>query len=278
MTTKNPITYISSFLSVQGGEVEFIRFGNGNKLLICFHGFGDNAELFKSIAPSLSQGYTVYAISLPYHGNTAWKESNFGVGDFIEIVEVIQKETGADRFSLMGYSMGGRVTLCLLEHFATQLDKVFLCASDGIRTHKIYNFSLMPTWYVRTAKLLVMIPAVLFGLVNFAYRFGFVSKFLFDFTNNHLATRKQRKRFFSCIHFFRHTTINLKDVQTLLNKHNIPVEMYFGIRDEVILLDGVKKFQHGLQNARLYELNKGHLLIDKDLDILLDEHLNTTIA
>lgn len=261
------------FLQVGHGQVAYLRFGHGPELLLCLHGFGDRAQLFEVLAPALQQRYTVYAIDLPFHGHTRWSRDYYTLDDLLEVVRTIMWKEGKQRISLMGYSMGGRLSLVLTEQLADKLDALYLCASDGIMTHRLYDITSLPDWYLQLFKGLLRVPSLFFRLARLAHRSGLLSKFLYDFTYNHFQSPQQRLRFFGTAQSSRRMAPHLDKVVELLNRHQVPVRMFFGLRDEVIRIQGARDLAARLHDARLYELSKGHLLIDQDLAVLLGDIL-----
>ncbi len=261
------------YLPYRQSKIECLKFGNGDHLLVAMHGFGDNARLFRHLAPSLSQKYTVYALSFPYHGDTQWKEGIFTQQDIEQIIRLVMQREQKTRITLMGYSMGGKITLTMIPKFADELDKVYLLAPDGILTHQLYDVISTPRWLVRIIKFFMQIPPLFFAIVRIAFRLKLLSKFLHDFTFNHFYTKEQRLRFFRIYDSVHAFVPDLSHIQSLLNAREIPVEMFYGIRDEVIPVKGGEQFAAPLLCATLHVMDKGHLLVDQDLDALLAKTL-----
>ncbi|AZQ64103.1 alpha/beta hydrolase [Flammeovirga pectinis] len=264
----------SFFLTLEQGKVECLQFGDGPKLLICIHGFGDSVNLFRHIAPAWEKEYTIVAFSLPFHGKTKWTPSYYSSRNIKSIIDAILVEFKQERFSILGYSMGGKITMyCVQKYFSDKIDRLVLCASDGLKTHILYDVSKLPRWYLESMMLLMRFPKAMFKLVGWIYKRGWLSKFLYDFFMNHFETKEQRRRFFGTATSSRYMQPDLKEVASKINQKKIPVDMYFGERDEVILLDGAIKFSKQLDNVRFFTLPKGHLLIDEDLcDIMMEDH------
>ncbi|GAA4830263.1 alpha/beta hydrolase [Algivirga pacifica] len=275
--TKTTMT-TNGFLTLPDGTIEYIKHGEGKPLLICLHGFGDSAKLFSVLAPTLQKRYTVYAISLPFHGKSTWKKKQFTLNTLIEVIELIKQKEKQERLSIMGYSLGGRSALMLVPHYYKLLDHLYLCAADGIKTHRLYDFAQLPHWFSVIVPIVMRSHKLMFWLVGLAYRKQWISKFLYDFTYNHFNTKEQRRRFFGCTTFVKSSrNMNLEQVQAYLNKEKVPVDLYFGKRDEVILMEGAQEFEKAVDGATLYTLDKGHLLIDEDLMLLLEKQLNTKV-
>lgn len=258
------------FLPLEKGNIECLQFGKGNKLLICIHGFGDSVNLFRAIAPAWEEDHTVIAFSLPYHGKTEWKPSHFSSRNIKEVIDAILQNYNKETFSILGYSMGGKFTMyCLQKYYSDKIEKLILCASDGLKTHILYDVSKLPRWFLEGMMLLMRFPKAMFKLVGIMYHRDFLSKFLYDFFMNHFETKEQRRRFFGVAKSSRYMSPNLQEVASQINHQKIPVDMYFGERDEVILIDGALQFSELLNDVRFYKLEKGHLLIDEDLCILM---------
>ena len=101
---------------IKGSIIHAVLFGTGDKLLICFHGFGEDAEKFRSLEPSLGSHYTVVSIDLPFHGKTRWqKDDIFYPDDLKKLINEILQTCGKKTFSLMGYSLGGKIVFAAID-------------------------------------------------------------------------------------------------------------------------------------------------------------------
>lgn len=262
------------YLKFKESTVSYLEFGQGTRLMIALHGFGDRATLFEALIPSLGLKYTVLALDLPYHGKTVWKAPTFDREDlnqlFIKLLDLYEQ----DHFSLLGYSLGGRLSQVLLPYFVDRLDHLYLVAPDGIRTKWMFNVTLMPKWFRQIVKRLVDRPDWVFRLLRVLHQKKLITKFVHDFAYNHLKTPERRQRIFCTwisITYFANRPAKIKK---LLASSALSTDLFFGKRDEVIPLSGGKWLSKGLSNVRLHVLNEGHLLIDQELNDLLDNLLN----
>ena len=255
----------AGFIPYKNSQIEYRKVGKSKQLLIIFHGFGDKAALFDVILPTLGEKYQAWALSLPYHGKTNWQEGKFYKEDLYFLIDKIRELSGKERFTLMGYSMGGKIVLNMLEKYAPHLDKIILLASDGIKTHKLYDIHALPLIYIQFFKFLMKRPKLFFKTAKYFYKRNILTKFLYDFTKNHFSTPEQRQRFFMIYDSLRAFKPNLSSIKQLLNQYSIPVFLFLGIRDEVILPETAKELSHELNDCQVFWLDKGHLLIDEDL-------------
>ena len=118
--------------------VSYEKWGNGSETLIAFHGFGQSATIFSNIAPALEKNFTVYACSLFYHGESKLP-NHISAGKplpaefFKEGLLKFCKQNNIEKFSLMGYSLGGRLVLKLLEMIPERINSLLLLAPDGVK-------------------------------------------------------------------------------------------------------------------------------------------------
>lgn len=268
----------SDFLRYEESDVHFIKFGSGKRLLIALHGFGDRASLFQSLEEALSPYYTVYAIDLPYHGLTRWHKSFFTKTDIANLIRLIAKQEQQESFSLMGYSFGGRIVQTLLFEFVEWLEHVYLIAPDGIQTKWMFNLTLMPNWLRLVTKNLLREPHWFMRFLEIVYRRGLISKFIHDFAYNHIKTEERRERIFCTWISLNDFANNPKKVKKLLADSRLPVDLYFGRRDEVIPVSAGEWLSKDLENVHLHILEEGHLLVDKELNALLKQQLEVKVG
>src|ERR1700741_969757 len=131
----------SSFFHYKNSKIHFGVAGSGKHPVFCLHGYGETTDSFKFLESGLPGSFQLIAIDLPFHGNTDWKEGlNFSIFDLVEIIDGIlqQQKIEGQQFSLIGYSMGGRVALHLIQQIPERIKKVVLLAPDGMKVNFWY--------------------------------------------------------------------------------------------------------------------------------------------
>ncbi|MCL4694572.1 MAG: alpha/beta fold hydrolase, partial [Candidatus Hydrogenedentes bacterium] len=113
------------------------RSGNANGPLVLFlHGFLGDASDWRDVLPAFEQRYQCLAPDLPGHGESQIDgpaECGF-VETATALIELVD-EAGADTFSMVGYSMGGRIALYLASIYAMRIDALVLeSASPGLQS------------------------------------------------------------------------------------------------------------------------------------------------
>jgi 2-succinyl-6-hydroxy-2,4-cyclohexadiene-1-carboxylate synthase len=83
------------------------------------HGFTGSSGNWAPLCSALADRFQTIAIDLPGHGNSSSPSdpSRYSAERLADDIVQVADEVGADRFALMGYSMGGRMALrCALRH------------------------------------------------------------------------------------------------------------------------------------------------------------------
>ncbi len=260
---------LKNYLHYQDARIHYHRFGTGKKLLITLHGFGDRAQLFSVLAPALEDHYTVFALDLPFHGLTEWPRKEFNQTDLVAIFQLIRTTHGFEKFDLMAYSFGGRLVMSVLPKLRTEIEQLYLIAPDGIQTKWLFNINLMPRPFVRLWPRLLNDPDWFLRFLKKTYKVGVISKFIYDFTRNHISTPERRERLFGTWLSMSNFNPKPKKIKRLLQQYPIPTHLYFGTRDEVIPVSAGQWLSKNVDSIHLHIIEEGHLLVDEKLNQLL---------
>jgi hypothetical protein len=77
-------------ISYKNSIINYYHFGNGLKILLCFHGYGTSGYQFHLLEKELGTEYTMIAIDFPFHGSTVWKENKeFLMDDLLSILKAV---------------------------------------------------------------------------------------------------------------------------------------------------------------------------------------------
>ncbi|MGB1206265.1 MAG: alpha/beta fold hydrolase [Chitinophagales bacterium] len=259
--------HTSHFLTFRQHEVHYLKFGQGKEKLIALHGYGDNAELYLNIAGVLAKKYTVFALDLPYHGKTNWNETVFFTpNDLAALIETLCNEQQIKRFSLMGYSMGGKIALSLLPNFAKQLNGFFLIASSGLKMPFFYSLiENAPIFLVKKSEIWIDEPKTLFFLLKTARRLKLISPFVHRFTRRLTNSTYRRRRLFNIWIILRHFNSDISEVQRFLNRFGIKTMLFFGKKDDIAPPSAAQHFAKKLDKCSLYMINAHHNIFNQDL-------------
>ncbi len=210
-----------------------LRWGSGSKLLIACHGYGDQATQFAPLTSALGDTFTIYAIDLPYHGKTEWA-GPYAATDLVQLIEWIMQKEAVERCSLLGFSFGGRLALCLWPLLVERLEGLYLLAPDGLETKASRGISWLPMAGRRLLINSLQNPAWFLKLVDRLHRVGLVAAFPKRFLDHHLSDDQRRARLFHTWLIVDNFSLQKKKLLVALRESSIPVVLCFGEKDDIV--------------------------------------------
>ncbi|MBA4055299.1 MAG: alpha/beta hydrolase, partial [Marivirga sp.] len=145
------------FLRYKKSSLHYINTGSGSKILLVFHGFGQDHKVFRELTESLSGIYTIYLFDLYFHGKSEWgyDELPLEKEHWKDTIQQFLNENEIEKFCLAGFSLGGKFVLSTLESFPSKTEEVFLLAPDGIKTSSWYSLATYPIIFRKIFKSMI---------------------------------------------------------------------------------------------------------------------------
>lgn len=220
-------------ISLGASTVRVHRFGQGPRLVIAFHGFGESGESFGLFEELLGGDMTFYAPDLPLHGTTTWKEKYLQTADLNALVKQLAERHGVASFSLLGYSMGGKVALCLIPPFIGKLERVILAAPDGLRPNRIYSFVTRNAFGKLLFRYITYHPGLFRIILSCGVRFSLMNESIYKFVQQHMRDEKMRKLVFGSWNCMKKIKPDMARIMPCIQKYQLPVALYFGRYDRI---------------------------------------------
>ncbi|WP_276479639.1 alpha/beta fold hydrolase [Paraflavitalea pollutisoli] len=264
----------SAILSYKHSQIHFSAGGAGEKLLLCLHGYGESEKTFHFLERHLPTGYQLVALDLPFHGGTQWQEGlDFSMEDLLSILAGIRQHLGipAARLSLMGFSMGGRVALSLLETIPDQIDRVLLLAPDGLKVNFWYRFATRSVVGKQLFRFTMQHPGWFHQFLKAGNRLKLINQSIFKFTNYYINDRRVRDELYNRWTCMRHFRPHLQVIKSLIVQYRIPVRLLYGKYDRIIRYERGEKFSAGIESfCTLQVIPTGHqVLQEKNVPTIL---------
>ena len=244
-----------------------IRFvhGHGPKLMLAFHGIGQDHRCFLPLVEVLKEQYTFYLFDLPFHGQSpALTDEKLSMEAWKAYIEDVLLEQGIERFSVMGFSMGGKFALATLQLLAPQIESCWLLAPDGITESPWYRLA---TRFWLTKKLFSFFVHNLSSFKTLAdalIKVGLVNKSAVKFAESTLATPAQRERVYRSWIGFSTIRPNCALIAELVKKHKIEVRIFLGKYDALLPQKYILPLTKRLPSIPVVILSTGHhRLVDK---------------
>lgn len=254
-------------LIYRDSALSYYRFGNGPKQVLCFHGYGENAQSFAFLEEPIGNEYTFHAIDLPFHGQTVWKQGlDFTVNDLQQIISLLpdQLKTANSKPVLLGFSLGGRVALSLYQSQPENISKLVLMAPDGLLMNPWYWLSTQTMLGNGLFRVTMKYPGWFFGTLKGLNKMGQVNASVFKFINSYIGNPEVRRLLYQRWTVLRKLKPNLPLIRSFIRKYKTPVHLLYGKHDRIILPERGEKFRKGIEAyCTINILPAGHQVLQK---------------
>jgi len=249
--------------------ISYFRYGTGEKLVFCFHGYGEDATSFSFLERYDDGEFTFFAIDLPFHGRTEWKERlSFTAEDLQQIINKIpelkkpENENRNKKFTLLGFSLGGRVALSFYQTMPDQFETLILMAPDGLKENFWYWLSTQ-TWIgSKLFALTLKRPGWLFGFLKIFNWLGLVNTSIFKFVNYYIGDKEARWLLYQRWMSLRKLKPDISLIKHFITINETRVRLLYGKHDRIILPARGEKLQKGIeQQCKLIIINSGHQVL-----------------
>ena len=118
----------SCFLTVNGLKLQHLDWGNPDApILLCVHGFRGTAHAFDGFARHFSDRFHVISVDVRGRGDSDWSpEGRYTYEDYVSDFEGVVDGLGLDRFTLVGTSMGGIISMVYASRHASRLERLVI--------------------------------------------------------------------------------------------------------------------------------------------------------
>ena len=262
------------FITEGKTRLHYQKLGRGPRVLLAFHGFGQDLSYYEPVAAALDELYTIYAFDLFFHGQSWLDKTHTPVTKsfLTELLQRFLEKEKLEKFSVAGFSMGGKFALTVLESFPDRIYSIFLVAPDGIKTSFWYNVATYPGWLSGVFKRTVVKPKLFFRFVNTLNRYNLMHPSITRFTAHQMNSPAKRLKIYKSWTGFKLLQFDLPFIIDLLNSKQIPVVIFLGTFDKIITAEGLEFFTKALQNGRVITLKTGHSHLLAEVGKYLHNH------
>lgn len=253
--------------------LNYHKIGNGPKILLAFHGIGQDFSCFMTFAQTFADRYTTYLFDLPFHGSNIhqtpfmvtkqlWKDS---------LVQFFENEN-IQEFDVIGFSIGGRFVLATFEAFAEKINQVLLLAPDGIKVNPLYRLatgSKLGRWGFR--RVIAHQPTFL-KMGNSLQKLGIVSKSTVRMADFMLGTPLKQKQIYHAWVGFKELQFDIPKLIELAQRFQTKFSFFVGKYDQLLPPQQILPLSKYLQKQQTILLDTGHTkLVDKVVAYLKKE-------
>ena len=102
---------------------------HGEKCVVLLHGYLESMLVWDEFIDLLKGDLRVVVLDLPGHGVSMVSSETHTMEYLADCVGLTMEAMGIDRYSVVGHSMGGYVSLAMLDKYASHLDSIILLSS-----------------------------------------------------------------------------------------------------------------------------------------------------
>lgn len=246
-------------------QLEFEVFGNGEKPLLCFHGFNRSPWDYRVFEKELGSIYTFYSFYLFFYGESrVIEKDSITKKEFRELLLKFLDEQKIEKFSVMGFSLGGRLALMLTELFPERIEEVFLLAPDGLKKNSWHHQGLSSIAGRRLFKYLVESPVFFFKIASVLKKRKLIPESLYNFALFHMENEEKRKKVYNVWMAMRKLIPDLKKIFQAAKEYALQIHIIFGKYDKVIPHKILVPLPEHLQGKIVKHIwNSGHFLLNE---------------
>lgn len=255
------------------GTAYFHEYGEGDKPLLAFHGYGMTGKQFAVLKQSVLKKYHVYGFDHFFHGNSQlhnWTEDEIlaGMPKILvrQYVEQWFRQHGRQRFSVIGYSIGANLALILVEEYPELIDNIILMAPDGLSVYKGIDILRNKSWGKYLFNHLAKSKWLAAFLLKSMHRLKLIDDSLYQIAHAETNTEKKRLDVYYTLNFGKFLLPDVSRIAPLINKYNIRCLMIFGKHDKLFPKKTAMHFINSLKSPEVHEVDMGHWLTTPALD------------
>src|SRR5690554_409426 len=164
-------------------KLSYEVYGEGNTVILCFHGNSKSAEDFKFLARKTRK---IISVHLFLHGYSTFSSERIYKDliqkkHVIQLIEKILTKEKVNNFHWVAYSQGGLFTLTAFPTFAKRIKSLFLIAPDGMNKKGFYTWSQHQWWARKLFKRWVEKPHELMSISRVLAKGKIIHPKLVDF-------------------------------------------------------------------------------------------------
>lgn len=251
-------------IKAEGQPLHYIKIGQGKKLLVAFHGYGNDATMFLPLAQKIGHEYTLLSFDLPHHGKSEWENGKLLTKVALaSLAQQLCATFNVNKLSLAGYSLGGRLCLCLAEQMPNRIEQILLIASDGLVFNKFYHFVTKNYVGKRMFQRFTIEPQKYLRFTDWMNRRKLLNPSKYKFLNHYISNEDDRKFLLKVWTDLQQLVPDENTLQQAIKKHSIPLYIFMGKHDHVIPVKFAQTFIKRLPTAQLIITNKGHQIMDE---------------
>lgn len=267
---------ISKYVQVDENIFHYTQYGQGEALLIAFHGFYQNSTSFQILFESIAHQFTILSIDLPHHGRTSFNATYWTNDQVINLINQLQIVYQKDSISLGGYSIGGRIALSIFPSLSNKVKAIFLCAADGFYMDIYYRLATRNYFGKKIFKSVIQHRNTLIHIAGLLNKLSIIPERTYRFAKKNIDDPAVFQTVLAAWPCFSLLIPKLELISRKLHEHNTTCIIFTGKYDAVIRPKPASRF--AAKNHLPYiEMETGHDFTKSKIQKIIAQHILTYI-
>ena len=221
-----------------GFNLHYRTYGSGPLHFVCFHGFSRSGGDFWFLGDPLGRRCTFHAFDLHFHGSSIGDpdraDDPFTPQEIRDFFCAFADHLEQAQINVLGYSLGGRMALSLLETMPDRIAHAFLVAPDGLKMRPWYRGLAASAIGRSLYKSFVHKPQRFHSLVHGLRKMNMVNDRMVEFVMRHTSDQARRQLLHDVWLSYRLIEPDLRTVASNLIENEAYAHLVFGQYDKVI--------------------------------------------
>lgn len=232
-----------------------LRFGQGRRHLLAFHGAGQSPDIFKTWTKHFDD-WTIWAFPLmPTHALP--NSENYSPTAFLCEFRHWLASQSFTYFSVLGYSLGAKPAYTLTSYFPHLVEHLYLLAPEGIFPNTWYRWATTSRIGKKLFLSLTHYPSFLSALINLGKNMGFISPPTARIAQIPLRTTSHAQKL-----WYEWTVWHKFDLPdffiSTVTYHQVPISLVLGKNDTLAPNLQLVAWAKKIPSARIYWLDSSH--------------------
>ena len=262
-------------IEFEGSKLFYHKAGEGKKNILFFHGFGQDHRIFLPVIDVLRHDYTCYSFDLFFHGQSVWAKGDTPIQkqEWNRLIDLFLNRESIQKFTVVGYSLGGRLAFTTLELYPTHIEKIILVAAEGLRKNMWYSIATSSPGK-NIFRSFINHPNRFTSLLKMSQYLRLVPKGLVRFVSHQMNTDDKRTRVYFSWLVFSHLNFSISDVASLIRHYAIQSIFVFGKTDHIMKMNEAARIKEHIAEADIQLIDAGHYELIKHLPSHISEWVN----
>lgn len=232
-------------------ELYYEVYGEGDTVVLCFHGNSRSAEDFKFLE---QEDRKIISIHLFLHQHSTFSSTRIERGDVKvehvdKLLEKILEKEHVNQFHWLAFSQGGRFTFALFPFYAERVLSLTLIAPDGLDDKNFYSWTQRNFFMRALFRFFLRHPNILLSSVKVLVKIRLLHPKLIEFMDFYTSDKEVLEMAYKTWSSFRNIRPDVPAIKKSLNKYKIPIRIIIGKHDQIIKAKTALKLLKKLDRA-----------------------------